>query len=254
MLICDKISNSQGAKSHVVTAAQTGIKVDDANTDEGESMTQRLDYETWLPYAAKLYRIDPDIKNYYLVTVPICPSDIPNRNGIGFPLAELLKFQAPPVARMAYKAWSGCPVHYEHANEVHEDAYGVILDTHMHQIKGFASDKLWTVMGMLAIDKNKYPEIARRIKEKDLNTYSMGALVDSFTCSYCNTPLNAKGYPGCSHVGTSKEINWRRTRDHSGRDHIAFLNAHGINPIECSAVETPAWSTALSDNVIAMED
>lgn len=211
------------------------------------SVLQTLDYANWLPQAAKVYHISPRIEDYVLVTSPICPSDIPNRNGIAFPLAELIAFQPPPIARVAYKAWIGCPVHLEHDNQDDTKAYGVILDTSLHKIVGFNNDKLWKVMGLLAIDKIKHPEMAERIMSGNINTYSMGALADHFTCSYCDAVCDENNH--CHHISSIKAINWNRVVDHEGKEHIAFLNAHGLGPIETSIVENPAWCPALSDTV-----
>lgn len=238
-------SEAERKVANVVLANQSVSVVD---AEEDPRMLQSLDYTTWLPFAAKTYKISPKIDDYILVTTPICPSDIPNRNGIAFPLAELTKFQPPPISRMAYKAWTGCPVHYEHANEIHENAYGVILDASLHKISGFGGGKLWKVMGLLAIDKYKYPEIARRVLEGDINTYSMGAYVDEFSCSYCTSPMNKHQY--CGHVNLKNDIDWQEFQDYDGVKHIAFRNAHGISPIETSIVESPAWTTALSDHIL----
>ena len=236
--------NPSNKKPNVLTASRS---VATAEVSKDLSVVQKLDYETWLPYAAKVYQISPNIQDYILVKTPICPSDIPNRNGIGFPLKELIKFQPPPIARQTFKAWAGQPVHYEHKNEIHEEAYGVILDARMAPIKGYGDGKLWKVMGLLAIDKYKYPRIAQRVLDGDVNTYSMGALVDYFTCSYCGSRMNKHG--GCSHIHPSNQIDWNPVKDYNGQTHIAYRNAHNIQPIECSIVETPAWVPALSDSV-----
>lgn len=236
------------------------ITSSEASVIEEESELERdtlikLDYPTWLPFAAKLYEISPDIEDYILVNTPICPSDLPNRNGIGFPLAELTRFIEPPVSRMAYKAWSGCPVHYEHKNEIHKDAYGVILDASLHKVTGYGGGKLWKVMGILAIDKKKYPKMAERVRTGEVNTYSMGALVDRFTCSYCGTELTKHSH--CHHINPgrvkdylSETLDWNPILNYDNTKHIAFRNAHGINPIETSIVESPAWTTALSDTIL----
>jgi hypothetical protein len=229
----------------IIVASEQSTQVMRPETPEAEHALQQLDFATWLPYAAKLYNINPDIRAYVLATIPICPSDIPNRNGIGFPLQELLKFQEPPIARQSYKAWSGCPLHYEHRNEIHEDAYGIILDTAMRPIKGYGKGKLWKVMGLIGVDRTKHPEMARRVMEGDINTYSMGALVDSFSCSYCGSPVTKKS--SCGHVNLNRDIDWNEVRSWDNKRHIAFRNAHGIQPIETSLVESPAWTTALSD-------
>jgi hypothetical protein len=235
-------------KVNVVTAAEQTTQTMDAESDAARSALQNLDYPTWLPFAAKTYKISPNIDDYVLAVFPICPSDTPNRNGIGFPLSELTRFQPPPISRMAYKAWTGCPVHYEHRNEIHEDAYGVILDTSLHKIKGYGNGKLWKVMGLIAIDKTKYPEMAQRVLDGDIDTGSMGAYVDTFSCSYCNAPMTKTHF--CNHVHPSNDIDWKELKDYDGSTHIAFRNAHGLSPLEYSLVESPAWVSSLSDHIL----
>lgn len=232
-------------QTHSVDNVSQGQETFEAEKDMGA--VSELDYKTWLPFAAELYKISPKIEDYIIVNTLICPSDIPNRNGIAFPAKELAKFQPPPTNRMAYKAWKGCPVHLEHDNEVHERAYGVILDASLHKVEGYGGGRLWKVMGLLAIDKNKYPEIAAQVLKKEINTYSMGALVDYFTCGYCGTECDVKHC--CGHITSPKNVNWKKYRDFDGSTHLAFLNAHGISPIECSIVRDPAWAPALSDQV-----
>jgi hypothetical protein len=217
------------------------------DAEDDPSALGQLDYNVWLPFAAPVYKISPRIEDYVIVNTIICPSDIPNRNGIAFPATELARFQPPPMNRMAYKAWKGCPVHLEHDNEVHERAYGVILDASLQKVEGYGDGKLWKVMGLLAIDKNKNPEMARKVLTKQINTYSMGALVDYFTCGYCGTQCTSRST--CGHIESTKQVNWKAYRDFDGSTHLAFLNAHGIQPIECSIVADPAWAPALSDTV-----
>jgi hypothetical protein len=157
----------------------------------------------------------------------------------------------PPINRMAYKGWIACPVHYEHKNEIHRDAYGVVFDVYLSPVVGYGRGKLWKVMAVIGIDKTKNPTMAERIRKNEVNTYSMGALVDSFTCSYCKTPASYKSH--CHHIQMKKDdfvVNWRGIPDISGKRHIAFLNAHYISPIELSIVESPAWTTALSDTIL----
>lgn len=238
-------------RTNQVNNVNPAIETKDAEVDK--ALVNGLDYETWLPFAAKVYHISPRIEDYILVSTIVCPSDIPNRNGISFPTVELAKFLPPPMNRMVYKAWAGCPVHLEHDNEVHERAYGVILDTSFHKVTGYGGGKLWKVMGLLAIDKNKYPDIAQKILRKEINTYSMGALVDEFKCGYCGTECyhdsNMNRHIGCHHISSIKNVNWDVHKDHDGSSHLSFLNAYGISPIECSIVEDPAWAPALSDSV-----
>jgi hypothetical protein len=220
-------------------------EVMDAENDK--SLISQLDYETWLPFAAKVYKISPRIEDYIIVSTVVCPSELPNRNGIAFPTSELARFMPPPTSRMAYKAWAGTPVHLEHRNENHEEAYGVVLDASFHKVQGYGDGKLWKVMGLLAIDKTKYPDVAKKVLTKEINTYSMGALVDYFTCGYCGTECTSKYC--CQHISSIKDVNWKTHKDWNGDSHLSFLNAHGISPIEVSIVKDPAWAQALSDEV-----
>lgn len=235
-------------KPNVVVAQQSVSVVDFDRDPSTIGEAQRMDFEVWLPFAAEVYKISKKLEDFLIVTTPICPSDIPNRNGIGFPLQELIAFQPPPISRMSYKAWAGCPVHLEHKNDVHEEAYGVILDTSLHRISGFGGGKLWKVMGLLAIDKYKYRRVAEKVANGEINTYSMGAYVNAFTCSYCGQEMTKQSY--CDHVHPKNTINWGEHRDYRGDSHLAFLNAHVIQPIETSIVESPAWTTALSDHIL----
>lgn len=219
--------------------------------EKDKDILSTLDYQTWLPFAAKTYKISPKLEDYLIVKTIICPSDIPNRNGIAFPISELVKFLPPPTNRMVYKAWTGCPVHEEHDNEVHEKAYGVIFDTSLHKVENYGGGKIWKVIGLLGIDKTKNPEIAQQILNGEINTYSMGCEAAYFTCSYCNTQCTSKSW--CSHIRSTKEVNWTNQMDYDGSAHLAFLNAHELTPIEISIVRDPAWCPALSDDVTDLQ-
>jgi hypothetical protein len=239
----------EALKSKQVNEVSKAIQTVDAEKDA--SLVSKLNY-AWLAHAAKVYHISPRIEDYVLVSTIVCPSDIPNRNGIAFPTAELAKFQPPPNNRMVYEAWSKCPVHYEHDNEDHTKAYGVIFDSSFHKVQGYGGGKLWKVMGLLGIDKQKNPDMARRVLEGEVNTYSMGALVDYFQCGYCGTECSATHV--CPHISSIKNVNWGVHKDWEGKQHLSFLNAYGISPIECSIVEDPAWAPALSDTVFEVDD
>lgn len=235
--------------------AYSAIKLAVNASVDGEhlQLATPLDFHTWLPFAAKTYKISARIEDYVLRKIPLCPSDIPNRNGIAFPISELVRYQPPPTNRQVYKAWAGCPVHCEHKNENPEDAYGVILDTSLTRITGFNQDRHWKVMGLIAVDKVKHPEMAQRVLDGDLTTGSMGALAESFSCSVCGAPAYDKenAFRNCSHITSIADVNWRILSE-SGQQKLAFLNAHGITPTEYSLVEDPAWCMSLSSDVFTL--
>jgi len=205
---------------------------------------------SWLPWAARTYCISPNLEDYVVKNMPLCPADLPNRNGIGFALDELLRYQPPPIARQVYRAWTGCPVHYEHDNEDHTKALGVIFDTSLRKIRTHGNDKLYMVHGLVGVDKKKYPEHARRMLDGSLSTGSMGALADSFSCSVCGKEVNTKNsFLNCGHVDGPDKVNWRIV-SHEGQDKIAFLWAHSLSPIEYSMVEQPAWVECINEGVL----
>lgn len=137
-------------------------------------------------------------------------------------------------------------------NEVAANAKGVVFDVALRKVVGYGEGKLWKVTGILGFDKTKDPELAAKIASGEINTYSMGALADSFTCSYCGAECTDKHC--CEHISSISAVNFNQVKDYEGNTHLAFLNAHGLSPIEVSAVEDPAWAPALSSNVILNKD
>lgn len=211
-----------------------------------------LDYKTWFKFAARTYHISEELeRDYIVVNTPICPSGLPNRNGIGFPLAELVSFQPAPVCRQSYKAWTGTPVHFNHDNGDYTKAHGVVLDTVLRPVTGYGGKKIYKVMGLAAIDKTKYKEVAAKVMSGEYNTYSMGAMADYFTCSVCGEVAykKDKSHRNCQHITHADDVNFRLVR-HMGQSKLAYLNAHGISPIELSIVPDPAWVPALSDVIL----
>ena len=132
-----------------------------------------MDLADWLPYAASAYRCSPDIKDYVLVPVVAMPSDLPNRNGMGFPLMELRAWSTD-AGMIAYQTFKGKPVFVEHQNSDPTKAIGVIADTSLTVIRGFGDGKLWKLLLLLAIDRTKDLSTAGRVLKREVNTYSMG--------------------------------------------------------------------------------
>lgn len=205
---------------------------------------ETLDYGKWLPFAAKKYKISSNIEDYVVVNTPMIPSDIPNRNGVAFPLHELISFRPPPVNRLVYKAWTGCPTHEEHQADDHETALGIILDTSLVRIKNYGNGRHWMVMALLAFDKTKAVDRVGRILQGEVSTYSMGATCQYFTCGLSGVRLDDPRY---SHR-LKKQLEWEVVRDPlSGHESLLFRNAHELTPGECSTVDDPAWVPATSD-------
>lgn len=243
---------SESGRTQVISTFTEPTTVDQPfEAESNPDLVKKLDYEIFLPFAAKTYKISPRIEDYLIIPTIICPSDLPNRNGIAFPKAELVKYQPPPISRQVYKAWSGVPVHLEHDNEDPEKALGIVLDTAFTQIKDYGNGEFWKVMGLVGIDKKKAPEIAQRFINKTLSTFSMGCMADYFTCSICGQECEKDTWRNCSHIHSTGAVNWNPVRTPDGALRIAYLNAHGLSPIELSVVSTPAWVPALSDTILS---
>lgn len=197
-----------------------------------------MDFASWLPFAAPQYNISADVKDYVLTPVIIMPSDLPNRNSVGFPLRELIRFN-PEYGMQAYKTWKGQPTHLEHANQDITKAYGVIVDAFMRPMKAYGQNKVWKFMQLLAFDRSKHPEVTTRIESGEINSYSMGAFVDSYTCSICSADLG-----NCHHLNPKIQGQF-----YEFEGQLAFKNVRGIKGFETSAVSDPAYVSAISDEV-----
>lgn len=233
--------HKESKKSGLMSVASTGELVLDhpaIRETDGSQIHIPLDLKTWLPFAAKVYHISPDPSDYVIVPVIVMPSDLPNRNGVGFPLTELIKWD-PEVGRQSYKTWKGMPTYSEHQNDDYTKARGVIADAMMRKLHGFNQGRIWKVLLLLTFDRSKYPDVAHRILTGETNSYSMGAWVSSYQCSYCNAEVGK-----CSHIrpnqtGVISNINGE----------LVYRKAIGIRGFECSEVATPAYISAISDQV-----
>lgn len=122
---------------------------------------------SFLPFAAKNYHISPDINDYVIFTTVICPADIPNRNGIAFPLAELAKFTPTPSPHFVYKGWIGCPVHEEHC---------LSGDTVVRTAKGLKRIDRVKVGDKVLTHKNRYRKVTRVFDNGVKSTMRIDAL------------------------------------------------------------------------------
>jgi hypothetical protein len=238
-----KESKRSGVLTSVISESAPAFVLDNENTrDQGiEGGGIPLDFKSWLPYAAPAYHISPDPKDYILVPVIIMPSDLPNRNGVAFPLSELVKFN-PEVGKQAYQTWKGKPTHWDHCNEDITQAYGVIIESTLRKLIGFNGGRLWKVLSFLSFDRSKHADTCQRILDGDVNSYSMGAWVSAYTCSYCGEEVGK-----CDHLHKNKPGEMYQLNNK-----LVFRNCQGIDGFETSGVDTPAYISALSDEVFSM--
>src|ERR1700686_4192703 len=92
-----------------------------------------------------------------------------NSNGDIFPEEELVK---------AYKKWVGKPLCVDHKSSSVEHVRGFIVDTYYDR-------NLKRVVGLCALDKAGYPQLARQISTGVSNCVSMGTAVGKAICTDC---------------------------------------------------------------------
>lgn len=221
--------------------------------DDGATYTSApgaLAFENELAAISDAYHISPNPADYFFRPVPAIISDIPNRNGIGFPLKSLTKWNAQQ-GRLAYMTWKGKPMYEEHG-KYHQDpenpditkAIGVIVDVSLRPLRGFGGNRLWKVMMLAALDrtakdKTHTKDLVGMVERQEVNTYSMGALVSAYTCSICNSAIGR-----CTHVD-EEDATFFQVQNGV----IAHRLCWDIEGCELSVVLDPAVGLAASDYV-----
>jgi hypothetical protein len=131
-----------------------------------------------------------------------------NNNGDIFPESEL---------KVAARAWIGMPLCVDHKSDSVDGIRGIILDTHY-------DEKLKQVVGLCALDRVNYPDLARKVSTGVVRFGSMGTAVETSVCTECQNPAKtARDY--CQHI---------MMRSAWGEINL------GLKPIEYSLVVQPA--------------
>ena len=99
-----------------------------------------------------------------------------NSNGDIFPEEELVK---------AYKKWVHKPLCIDHKSSSVDHVRGFIVDTYYDR-------KLKRVIALCALDKQNYPDLARKVSTGYSNCVSMGTAVGRAICSDCGTVAKAE--------------------------------------------------------------
>jgi hypothetical protein len=142
-----------------------------------------------------------------------------NNNGDIFPELELKK---------AHTNWVGKPLCKDHESSSVDGIRGIILDT-------YYDDKMKQVVGLCALDRVNYADLAKKVETGIVRYGSMGTAVETSVCSDClNFAKTAEQY--CSHV---------KNRTCHGEINV------GLKPIEYSLVVQPAEPGAILLRCIA---
>lgn len=205
------------------------------------------DAPKWLPFAAEKYLLSPDLADYVMVPVIIMPTDLPNRNKVAFPYLELSSW-LPRARQISYQSWKGAPTHIEHINRDWRQAKGVVLDASLQPMHGRAGN-LWKVLSLCAFDRSKDAALANDILTGMRKNYSMGAMVDRYSCSVCGSVSEeGKGKVlGCGHQHVDPRSASMMTFKTPQGTVLGHYNAHGIQGFEVSSVGVPAWPSATTE-------
>ena len=142
-----------------------------------------------------------------------------NNNNDIFPESEL---------KTAAKKWIGMPLCRDHESSSVDGIRGIILDAHY-------DEKFKQIIGLCALDKVNYPDLARKVETGLVRYGSMGTAVETSICSDCgNRAQTQKEY--CEHV--------------NNRLAHGEINV-GLKPIEYSLVVQPAEPGAVLLKCIA---
>ena len=226
-------------RSKNIEVSSTGVHIANSQMAAENGMDNALDISSWLGFAAKDLVISSNLNDYVFVPVITMASELPNRNGVGFPLDELARWN-PEYGMQAYKTFKGKPAYVEHANDVLEHASGVIADAYLRKMAQFGQGKVWKLVELMAIDRSKNPELASGILKKEKNSWSMGAMVSSYTCSYCGSELGK-----CDHISKARPLDFYELGGN-----LVYRQCRGIAGFETSNVGVGAFPMAVTDVVL----
>jgi len=195
-------------------------------------------FDAKLPWLAPKMNLSSNISDYFFKSTPIIVSDLPNRNGVAFPLQSLVEWNMD-LHCQAYEGWKYCPMFEEHQSDDINTSVGVIADVTMRKLKGYANDKLWIVLILAAIDRSKNTPLVRDYESGKVNTVSMGAMVDYWTCGYCGAPEGK-----CDHI----DPNPNRVSFYELNGRLVYKNVWGVAPYETSIVRDPAYGVAIGSD------
>jgi len=130
--------------------------------------------------------------------------------------------------KLATPLWVGKPLCRDHESSSVDGIRGIILDT-------YYDEKYKQVVGLCALDRVNYPDLARKVEAGLVRYGSMGTAVENSICTECaNVATNQNEY--CQHI---------ISRIAHGEINV------GLKPIEYSLVVTPAEPGAVLLKCIA---
>jgi hypothetical protein len=201
-----------------------------------------------LPFFAEMYNISADLRDHIMVPVVIMPTELPNRNVVGFPYDQLVKAN-PDMGCLAYQTWVNKPTFVDHVNSDYTKAKGIILATAMRKIPGSGGD-LYKIINLCTFDRSRDPVLGNQILTGERRSYSMGAWTSGFACAQCNALHPSVA---CAHIDMKKP-KLSTYMDREGRQQLTYLRAQNPVGFETSSVTVPAYVSATTDHIMRWED
>lgn len=164
-----------------------------------------------------------------------------------------------------FATFVGKPIFVDHNNSNPQRGRGVIVDSKFRVLdhKTAAADDYWKssdvdpehlpaseVELLLEVDAKQYPKFAQKIKDGELDGFSMGANVEYTKCSHCGNEAHDPS-DFCSHVRMKGAHHDFKTADGKRVSKKSYENCYGCGFFEISGVFEPADETALAREVRA---
>ena len=221
-------------------------KLSDVVPKLADDASHSIEANTWLPFAASVYKLSRDIRDYVLVPVPVMISELPNTNGDSVTLKEMLKFN-PDMGMQAFKTFRGKPCHQEHDNRDHSRAKGVILDVFIRPIRKFGNGRYYKLVELMAYDRSKDPLLVNSLLSGENNAYSVGFYYKSYTCSICGKTTGQTKFGSaetCDHT-------FLRRKPYATPDgRLSYRQCHDMLGFETSVVADPAFKIAVGPHIM----
>jgi hypothetical protein len=214
-----------------------------------------LDLEERLDAVADVYKISRDPSNYLLIPARANSVGRFNANLDGWTYDETVAFR-PELGCRTYATYNNKPHFVEHQASRYEVARGMILDSHLNmenpaddEVKravaeaiGQTPDKDVFTEVILAVDQTKDPSLAEAYKCGAIDTFSMGADVESTVCNICGKVATTM-WDFCPHVRDKhKKISYKMD---DGSYRVAGELCQGTIFQELSVVSDPADKSAV---------
>lgn len=221
--------------------------------DSGNKLS--IDLEERLDAVADVYKISRDPRDYLLVPARANSIGRFNANLDGWTYEETVAFR-PELGCRTYATYNSKPHFVEHQASRYEVARGVILDSHLN-LENPADDNVKRAVQeaigaepdtdaftevVVAVDQTKDPALAEAYKNGSIDTFSMGADVESTVCNICGQVATTM-WDFCPHVRDKhKKLSYKMD---DGTYRIAGELCQGTIFQELSVVSDPADKSAV---------